>query len=188
MKLLDPEKSLRMIGRRLTFSEWVTFCSPRDRTYGIGPRVSALKTRSPKLRLVEGLDQHGRAGQGQRHNSLDQHFQILEQHGSVQRDVSRFHGRLLEACTQDWGSASVRLAMVLSTRSQIGLRSQFQEPLPSGGKNPREAESGLLDAGLCCRVPAGCGAHTQASLTLANVQIQPARSSVQRLSLVDTPK
>lgn len=116
-----------MIGLRLTCSEWVTFCSPRDRTYGIGPHNSALKTRSPKLRVVEGLDQHGRAGQGQRHNSLDHFFQVLEQHGSVQRNVSHFRGSLLEAYTQDWGSASVRLAMVSSTRSQISLGSQFEE-------------------------------------------------------------
>lgn len=64
MKPPGPEKALRMIGLRLTCSEWVTFCSPRDRTYGIGPHNSALKTRSLKLRVVEGLDQHRRAGQG----------------------------------------------------------------------------------------------------------------------------
>lgn len=120
-----------MIGFQLPFSEFVSFCSHKDRTHRISPHSSALKPRNPKLRVAEGLDQHGRCGQGQRHNSLDQHLWILEQHGSVHRDVSRFHGRnlgsLLEACTQDRGLASVRLAIFSSTGSQIGLRSQFQE-------------------------------------------------------------
>lgn len=96
MHLLGSEKALRKIGLQLTFSEFVTFCSPKDRTHKISPNISALKTRSPKLRVVEGLDQHGKSGQGQRHNSLDYHLWILEHHGSVHRDVRHFHGRNLE--------------------------------------------------------------------------------------------
>lgn len=42
MKPLGREKALRLIGLQLTFSEFVTFCSQKDRTYRISTLISQL--------------------------------------------------------------------------------------------------------------------------------------------------